>query len=314
VSSTETVFKGLSSFRQPCWSIQALFSHLIRPDYYINYYTSAATLTAFLEYCAMEDIDDLIKQADGSAPATSEVEKFKNARGQGIFHVHDVEIRGKDDLWVAKWPNHERRDERRLLFIELIIARLGRLFKPRLTPEFLLAMTADTLRTSCPVKELKICRKPLGEGTAFATHLEDGRASWNRLPAMDGQVGAAILAFQTWTDAGDPQILGARADNSAVSIDHDDYLQSSWEWDGTSAPVITMSASANLEGADQFRDIRLFKEFLSQLGQLPADLIARACGNMPPDWFAPREARLQIARYLLARQPLVEDALLRWIG
>jgi hypothetical protein len=263
----------------------------------------------------VEALRDVIADADTSAPAIDELIAFRGVRGQGIFHVHDVEIGGRDGLWVAKWPNHERELERRRLFIELIVARLGHLFTRRLTPEYSLAKTPDELRgrVTCPVEEAKVCGKPLGEGTAFATHLEEGSATWKRLPNMDSSVGAAILAFQTWTNAGDPQILGNRLDNSAVSIDHDDYLQGNWEWDGRSDPDIEMTAAANLEANDVFRDIHLYREFLEALGDLPPVRIARACGGMPADWFAPLDDRTRIARYLLARRPLVEGAIRRWV-
>lgn len=62
-----------------------------------------------------------------------EVSQYLDYHGEGHFHVWRVSLRDWANTWIVKSATHE--DEDRLVFRDLAIARLGRLFNPPITPQ-----------------------------------------------------------------------------------------------------------------------------------------------------------------------------------
>lgn len=241
------------------------------------------------------------------------VRRLRGLRGSGIFHAHDAEIEGESGIWVTKWPNHERASEMRLLVHELIVARLGSLFDPAITPDYRLVRADEDKRSTCQAEEAAVCNKVIGEGLGYASRLEEGVPLWTRLPDMTAAMGANVFVFQTWCGAHDAEILGNRQDRRAYAIDHEDSL---WGWAGWNDAIdhIDMTPAASRDGNEAFRDRALLNASVDRLESIEPDQIRAACEALPDDWSKPAGASEGVFRYLAGRQALVRDAVDRWLG
>jgi hypothetical protein len=242
----------------------------------------------------------------GIAPDYS-VAEYLRYHGEGHFHVWEVRLEAQEGTFIAKSPTHE--DERRLLFRDLAVARVGALFNPSITPYAGLAEVPSNVakpeRCEADRQGEPPCNRPVAAHQVFATQ-RLGRAYKGTLANLDEESLARIAAFCCWVDATDSEYVDGQ-DGRAYSIDHADSLSGAARWREGSDPGVKFGDLARLDDG-RLRNPKLYERFLEELRHLTEDAIVGAFAGIPPEWKASAEDRAHEALYLLARRALVGDA------
>src|ERR1700730_10226283 len=95
----------------------------------------------------------LDRLSDAKPVSEYSVAEYVRYHGEGHFHVWEARLKGQTDPWMLKSPTHE--DERRLLYRDLALARVGSLFRPPITPKTGLARVPNIIAepTHCKAHE-----------------------------------------------------------------------------------------------------------------------------------------------------------------
>lgn len=140
------------------------------------------------------------------------------------------------------------------------------------------------------------------------------------LPAADGdsarlidpRTRALVVAFQTWLDLGDAQVLVGMTDGRVLSIDHGDCFGSLTHPAVASAPRI-----ADIPGVkpEVGRDASHVLPALAKIEAVTDDEILRAVTQIPSGdaWRSPADKRLAIGRWVAERRDALRGVMESWM-
>ncbi len=251
------------------------------------------------------EILEVLGQIEASPDA--DVSEYLSYHGEGHFHAWRVTLRDRPNTWIVKSPTHE--DENRLVFRDLAIARIGRLFDPPITPEPALAsvslLVASQLACRAEDQGEPRCERAVAGSAVFATH-RLGHAYKGTLQNLDRESIARVVAFGSWVDATDAEYVDG-PEWRAYSIDHADSLHNATDWCEGEQVDVRFGDLARLDDGS-LRDPALYRHFIEELRTLaPVDVIHTFAG-IPLEWGGALEQRAHEAAYLLMRQPGMEGA------
>ncbi len=130
------------------------------------------------------------------------------------------------------------------------------------------------------------------------------------LPNIDAWSRAGIVAFHTWINASDEQVVVRMADGRLYSIDHGDCFRTLMPGRPSRIVVVQLFGVPD----DLGRDWSLIEPHVSRIENLTEDEILAFVAGIPdePGWGAMFERRLDIAKWLIDRQPHLREELSKW--
>jgi hypothetical protein len=240
------------------------------------------------------------------------VDQYVGYHGQGHFHVWEATLEGRVGTWILKSPTHE--DEQRMLFRELALARIGRLFEPPITPHSVLAVVPETttagLTCRAHTQDEPQCDRPVAGPIVFATQ-RLGRAYKSALQDLDPESLARVVAYCAWVGATDSEYVDGH-DGRAYSIDHADSLCGAADWREGADPGVLLGDLVRLDDG-RLRHRRLYSRFLDEVRELSAAAVVEEFTGIPHDWLGLPEYRAHEAAYLVARMDGVEEAIAKYV-
>lgn len=257
------------------------------------------------------EIEARLREKDAAANTqTIGATRFLRYRGGGISHTYDLKVAGEDAPYITKFASHDD-PPRNALLVELAVARLAHLFTPTVAPEYAVIQVSPGLAGDRVCSEAR-CGLPINPGPAFGSKQLADAVDYRGggRPPVGPQWAARVVAFQTWLDAPDPQLL-IGTNQRGYSIDHGAYLPGAHTWDPERdpRPSVSLVCLDGLALDGSLRSPRYFEGFLRELGELNEEEIVDAFGAIPPGWWGPLDNRVQLAAYTLARRESLKSAL-----
>jgi len=120
-----------------------------------------------------------------------------------------------------------------------------------------------------------------------------------------------VVAFQTWTGAGDSQVLVSLTNGAVLSLDHGDCFGAT----GTlSDPVVIVTPIPGVPG-DLGRDPRYVEPVVKRIEAITDTNLLEAVARVPASepWRSPVERRGEIASWLAHRRGRLREVMEAWL-
>ena len=129
---------------------------------------------------------------------------------------------------------------------------------------------------------------------------------------IDPRTRALVVAFQTWLDLGDAQVLVGMTDGRVLSIDHGECFGSLT--DPAALPALRIADIPGV-GLDVGREESYVRPALAKIEAVTDDEILKAVTQIPSGdaWLSPVDKRLSIGRWVAERRDLLRGVMKSWM-